>query len=405
MIPKQIIQKIHYDKIFIDFFLKKKFNNHNKLFSYLSNIFGVKKKLIFLGRARTGIFLAIKILLNEQKPKVLMSSFTIPDVVNMVICAGGIPVFLDFDKNTTFLNILELKKIIKKKDCSVLILTHYNINDINYKKIYEICKKNKIKLIEDCAISIGGRANNYKIGSLSDSTIYSFSSFKFINFFYGGLIHFKKKIYFENAKKITRKWKKLKFLNYFEPLSKAIKFQIITSKAIYYFLVKIFYLGFIKKNSIEKKNIKFYLNKMDSSYYSLPAEPFFFEFERKILNFKKYQNHRRKISSIYLKFLKPISIPHNLSQELIDNSSCYSYLIKVKNKNKLRKKLADLGYDTGYAMYPNCHKYKNYQSFEGNSKNVDDLIKHCISLPTHQYITSDYAKKISIAVISNLNVK
>ena len=57
----------------------------------------------------------------------------------------------------------------------------------------------------------------------------------------------KKKIYFENAKKITRKWKKLKFLNYFEPLSKAIKFQIITSKAIYYFLVKIFYLGFIKK--------------------------------------------------------------------------------------------------------------------------------------------------------------
>jgi len=401
MIPKQIIQKIHYHKIFIDFLLKKKFFNHNKLFSHLLNIFGRKKNSIFLGRARVGIFLAIKVLLNKQKPKVLMSSFTIPDVVNMVICAGGIPVFLDFDKNTTFINILELEKIIKKNDCSILILTHYNINDKNYKKIYDICKKNKIKLIEDCAISIGGRSNNYKIGSLSEATIYSFSSFKFINFFYGGLIHFKKKVYFKNAKKITRKWKKLKFLDYLEPLLKTIKFQLITSKVIYSLIAKIFYLGFIKKNIIEKKNIKFYFNKMDSSYYSLPAEPFFFEFERKVSNFKKYQNHRRKISNIYLKFLKPISIPHNLSQELIENSSCYSYLIKVKNKNKLRKKLADIGYDTGYAMYPNCHKYKNYQNFQGNSKNIDDIIKHCISLPTHQYISPDYAKKISMAIISN----
>ena len=29
---------------------------------------------------------------------------TIPDVVNMVICAGGVPVFVDFEKKTTFLN-------------------------------------------------------------------------------------------------------------------------------------------------------------------------------------------------------------------------------------------------------------------------------------------------------------
>lgn len=402
MIPKQIIHKIHYYKIFIDFFLKRKFYKHNKLLSYLSNLIGTKKNLIFLGRARTGIFLAIKILLNKKKPKVLMSSFTIPDVVNMVVCAGGIPIFLDFEKNTTFLNILELKKIIKKNHCSLLILTHYNINEKNYKKIYEICKKNNIKLIEDCAISVGGSANNYKIGSLSDASIYSFSPFKFINFFYGGLIKFKKKIYYENAKKITSKWKKLNFLNYFEPLSKSIKFQIITSKVIYIFLAKIFYSGLVKKKIIEKKNIKFFYNKMDSSYYSLPAEPFFFEFERKVSKFKTYQNHRRKISSTYLKFLKPISIPHNLSQELIEASSCYSYLIKVKNKDKLRKKLADLGYDTGFAMYPNCHKYKNYQNIEGNSKNINDIIKNCIALPTHQYVTPDYAKKISIAINSNL---
>lgn len=406
MIPKQIINKIHYTKVFLDFILQKKFLNYQKILKNVSDIFNTNNKLIFLGRARTGIFLAIKTFLNKNKPKILMSPFTIPDVINMVQCAGGVPVFFDFSKDSTFLDISKLKKIIKKNEFSALILTHYNINNQNYRELYEICRKNNMKLIEDCAISIGGSANNFNIGSLSDAAIYSFSSFKFINFFYGGLIQFRNKIDFENVKKETRNWKKFNFIGYIEPLFKAIKFQIITSKAIYFFLIKIFYFGFFKKkNFIEKKYIKFTFNKMDMSYFSLPGDPFFFEFERKILDFEKYQNHRRKISNIYLKFLKPISIPHNLSQKLIDTSSCYNYLIKVQSKEKLRRKLADLGFDTGYSMYPNCHRYENYKNIEGNSKNVDDLIKHCISLPTHQYITSDYAKKISIAIISNLNVK
>ena len=280
MIPKQIINKIHYTKVFLDFILQKKFPNYQKILKNVSDIFNTNNKLIFLGRARTGIFLAIKTFLNKNKPKILMSPFTIPNVINMVQCAGGIPIFFDFSKDSTFLDLSKLKKIIKKNEFSALILTHYNINNQNYREIYEICRKNNIKLIEDCAISIGGSANNSNIGSLSDAAIYSFSSFKFINFFYGGLIQFRNKIDFENVKKETRDWKKFNFIGYIEPLFKAIKFQIITSKAIYFFLIKIFYFGFFKKkNFIEKKYIKFTFNKMDMSYFSLPGDPFFFEFE------------------------------------------------------------------------------------------------------------------------------
>ena len=95
-----------------------------------------------------------------------MSPFTIPDVVNMVICAGGVPVFVDFVRKTTFLNLDQLEIFFKKGQCSILILTHYNINEKNYLIIRNLCTKYNIKLVEDCAISIGGKSNGVKIEPL-----------------------------------------------------------------------------------------------------------------------------------------------------------------------------------------------------------------------------------------------
>src|SRR4051812_2612071 len=44
--------------------------------------------------ARTGIYLALKCLIRPGQ-KVILSPYTIAEVVNMVICAGGVPVFAD----------------------------------------------------------------------------------------------------------------------------------------------------------------------------------------------------------------------------------------------------------------------------------------------------------------------
>ena len=40
--------------------------------------------------ARVGIYLALKHLLRKGQ-KVILSPYTISDVVNMVLCAGGVP--------------------------------------------------------------------------------------------------------------------------------------------------------------------------------------------------------------------------------------------------------------------------------------------------------------------------
>ena len=399
MIPKQIINKIFYGKIFYNFLFNKKFEKYDLLFKKLKNILELNENIIFLGRARTGIYLAVKQFLNKEKPKVLMSPFTIPDVINMVKCAGGTPFFLDFDAYSTFINIEELNQVLEKKECSVMILTHYNINEKNYERISNLCKKYDVSLVEDCAISLGGKANNLPVGKLSDAAIFSFSAFKFLNFFYGGLIVFKKESNYEKIKNEIKNWKKLSFIDYLEPIINTLKFQILTSKLFYTLISKIFYLFFFNFTSNKKKYISFEFDKMNESYFKLPADPFYFEINKKIDFFRSLQDHRRKISKIYLEKLNTITIPNNLSIDEIDNSSCYNYIVIVKNKLALRKKLASEGIDLGFSMYPNCHLNKQYENIKGKSYNVNFLVNNSIFLPTHHLINESYARKISEKIL------
>ncbi len=44
-----------------------------------------------VGRARAGLYLLVKNAVKPERRRVLMSSFTIADVVNMVVFAGGEP--------------------------------------------------------------------------------------------------------------------------------------------------------------------------------------------------------------------------------------------------------------------------------------------------------------------------
>jgi perosamine synthetase len=401
---RQVIYPVNYFSILKDFIISK--NNiltKDKLLDSVMKILNYKKNCLFIGRARTGIFLAIKIFIDNNRPKVIMSPFTIPDVVNMVICAGGIPVFVDFEKKTTFVNINQLKSFFSENKSSIFILTHYNINEKNYKIIRNLCDQYNIKLIEDCAISMGGKSNAENIGSLCDLAIYSFSSFKFINFFFGGLIYVKDDKIFKKIQNLIKSWKLLSFKDYLLPLINCLKFDLATSRLIF----SSFVFNFLKinqnkkKNLVEKKYTDFEIGNLNRTYYSLPSEVFYHELSRKIDNFYSFQKTRVKNSLIYFNLLSKFSVPYNISENLIINSSCYNYLIYSKNKTDLRIKLAKLGFDTGFSMYQNSHKFPSYSQFEGYSNEVDNLIDNTIVLPTHYLITEKYAEQLSKAILSN----
>jgi perosamine synthetase len=389
--PKQIIYNIN----FINFFKKK-----ISIKKTLSKIISLKNKnFFFLGRARSGIYIIVKEIINQKKKIVLLSPFTIPDVVHLIIKAGGTPVFFDFKKNSLDVSIDSILKMKKKYRNSIaaILITHYNYNQIDYRAIYLICKKYNFYLIEDCAISISGCSEKYRIGSLSDFSVYSFSSFKFLNYIWGGLIAYKTK-YNLNFNKY-KKWKKLNFFDYLSQLIKTLKFQILTNQFIFkYFTIKILRYRISKKQFLDKIPQESNL-KLNNSYFTLPSNQAIYEIVRKVKFYNENLTHRRSISLIYHNFLKNISLSnHDNIRKRILESECGCYIILAKNsshKSFLRKRLLECNFDVGKFYYNNCKQLKLFRNVDGHVPNLNSIIKKIVILPTHPRITEKYAESLS----------
>jgi len=62
---------------------------------------GGETTAIPIGRAHAGIYLLAKHAVRGKRRRVLMSRFTIPDIVTMVVLAGAEPVYYDFEPSST----------------------------------------------------------------------------------------------------------------------------------------------------------------------------------------------------------------------------------------------------------------------------------------------------------------
>ena len=83
-----------------------------------------------------------------DKNEIILPPFTIFDVVNMVICAGGKPVFIDVNLENFSPKLEEIKKYYNVKTAGI-ILTHMHKCADEIYNIHDFCKNNKIKLINE----------------------------------------------------------------------------------------------------------------------------------------------------------------------------------------------------------------------------------------------------------------
>ena len=136
--------------------------------------------------ARVAIYLVLK---NIIKPGqgVIMSPYTIADVVNMVVLAGGIPVFTDIERNSCNIDPNKVEQLIDDNTGAVLV-THLHGIGADIDNISKICHKYNIYLIEDSAQAFGGYKDGKRLGTIGDIGIYSLGMYKNINSWYGGVI-------------------------------------------------------------------------------------------------------------------------------------------------------------------------------------------------------------------------
>ena len=89
-LPRQKIYKFSFLNNLINFFTMGMFNNKKtaELNLYLQNFFN-RKNILCLNRGRLGAYLAFKASVSNKKNKIILSPFTIFDVVNMVVSADS----------------------------------------------------------------------------------------------------------------------------------------------------------------------------------------------------------------------------------------------------------------------------------------------------------------------------
>ena len=121
-----------------------------------------------------------------------MSPITFVSSANASMYCGAKVIFSDIDENSINISAEILEKTIKnKKNIRCIVPVHFGGVPCDMKKIKDITRNKKIKIIEDAAHALGAKyLSGEKVGSCkySDLTVFSFHPVKIIAGGEGGVV-------------------------------------------------------------------------------------------------------------------------------------------------------------------------------------------------------------------------
>lgn len=119
--------------------------------------------------------------------EVIVPSLTMSSTSLAVLQNGSIPVYADSDKDTFLITAESIEKVITSKTKAVITVSLYGLCP-DYDKIIEVCKKNKLYLIEDNAECFLGTYKGKVAGQFGDFASFSFQASKHLTAGEGGML-------------------------------------------------------------------------------------------------------------------------------------------------------------------------------------------------------------------------
>ena len=294
------------------------------------------------------IIICLKSLGIKMGDEVITTSHTAYATVAAITEIGAKPVLIDIENNYFNMNYEEItKNLTKKTKC--LILVHLYGIVANVKKIKEICIKNRIFLIEDCAQAHGAEFNGKKVGTFGDFGTFSFYPTKNLSTFgdAGAIITNNHKLY--TKAKLYREY------------------------------------GWKKKNIGILKSIN---RRMDEIHAAI------LNVKLKYLN--NYNKKRVKIAQLYSNEIKNKNII--LPQTLPGTKNVFHlYVIIVKKnlRNKLIKFLQKNNINPGIHYKLANHQQIPFKNFKKSKlTNTKKIVPNILSLPIYPALSFVNVKKI-----------
>ena len=117
--------------------------------------------------------------------RVLTNAFTLAPVPGAIASVGAVPVFVGVTKDL----VIDLDDLEAKSDqADVLMLSHMRGHLCDMDRLMEICQAKGIRVIEDCAHTMGASWRGKPSGLWGDMACYSTQTYKHVNSGEGGLL-------------------------------------------------------------------------------------------------------------------------------------------------------------------------------------------------------------------------
>ncbi|UZD91862.1 DegT/DnrJ/EryC1/StrS family aminotransferase [Cognatishimia activa] len=117
--------------------------------------------------------------------RVLTNAFTLAPVPGAIASVGAVPVFVGVTEDL----VIDLDDLAAKADqADVLMLSHMRGHLCDMDRLMTICEANNLRVIEDCAHTMGASWRGKPSGLWGDMACYSTQTYKHVNSGEGGLL-------------------------------------------------------------------------------------------------------------------------------------------------------------------------------------------------------------------------
>ena len=143
------------------------------------------KQALLVNSCTTALEMSAILMDIKKNDEIIMPSYTFVSTANAFVMRGGKPVFVDIEKTTLTICLKSIERAITKKTKAIVVV-HYAGISADMDKLVNLCKKNKIFLVEDAAQAIYSFYKNRMLGSFGDFACLSFHETKNIHCGQGG---------------------------------------------------------------------------------------------------------------------------------------------------------------------------------------------------------------------------
>lgn len=332
----------------------KKFEK--KFSSFVGGGYGVS-----VTNGTAAIELALASLGIGRGDEVIIPNYTFGATINAVINIGALPVVVDIDKKTWTISKNEIKKNITTKTKALLIVHTYGIV-CDLEGISKIAKKNKIKIVEDCAEALGSKYKKKFLGNYGDCSTFSFYPNKTITTGEGGMIVFKDKNVYEKSLILRNQGREINDI-YFKHKYRGFNYRMSNIQAA---------IGYSQMFKI-----------------------------------KKFLTLRKKIFLYYDKIFKKIRNLELIPKLKNTENSYWLYTLKIngihhRKRDKLIEKLKERGIETRPGFYP-LNKMEPFRKYcRSKYSSSEEVSFKSISLPSSPFLSKSELKYISTTFLEEI---